>query len=218
MTYTTSDKVAGYLQRDVFSTSTIPTKATVDNFISWSEGEIERITLTAWRSIQITEEYHSMRMRRKYRSVWSEPFVRLDHCPVIALDGATDKIEVWNGSSWVDYVASKTEGRGDDFWVNYEDGVIYFKRGMPIIPYHQGVKATYRYGFSSVKGWVEELATMMAGLQVCRFDKHSMVAGGGGSALDKEAINASIGRLEEEIKRRLDEKKWVTTKKRYGIL
>jgi hypothetical protein len=224
VTYCTSKMVFEYLQRTDtvatvkqtdFGTGTTPTKLTVEDYINRAESEINRHTGTAWMPITVTNEIHRMDFRPSRNVKQWRPQVILDYRPIRTLTVSTDKIEVYNGSSWAEWVATKTEGRNADYWVDYANGIIFFEKGYPIYPFNEGVRLTYRYGYSTVAGWVQELATMMAALRVIEFDRTRMVAAGGsGGNPDKPTTDGAISNLKSQIKDKLDEAKWLTNQDR----
>ena len=215
VTYCTAAQVAAYLQRAAFSGSTTPTSTIVEGYINQAESEINRHTGTAWMPVTVTNEIHRMDYRPSRNVKQWRPQVALDYRPIRTLTVSTDKIEVYNGSSWVEWVATKTEGRNDDFWVDYANGIIFFEKGYPIYPFNEGVRLTYRYGHSTVAGWVQELAIMMAALRVIEFDRTRMIAAGGsGGNPDKPTTDGSIISLKSQIKDKLDEATWLTNQDR----
>lgn len=207
--------MAAYLQRAAFSGSTTPTSTIVESYINQAESEINRHTGTAWMPITVTNEIHRMDYRPSRNVKQWRPQVTLDYRPIRTLTVSTDKLEVYNGSSWVEWIATKTAGRNNDYWVDEANGIIFFEKGYPIYPFNEGVRLTYRYGYSTVAGWVQELATMMAALRVIEFDRTRMIAAGGsGGAPDKPTLDGSIISLKEQIKDKLDEAKWLTNQDR----
>ena len=175
-TYTSAENVQGLLQRSTaFSTTTQPTLAQVETIIERKEGIIEKRTNHAWQSKTITKEYHDMPW---YNYEWGTGVkVFLNHRDVKTLDTAEgDKIEIWNGSSWEDWVASsgRTEGRASDYWLDYGLGILFLKsytwsiRSVPI-------RVTYRYGTTTVASEVEELATKMTAIDLVIGDDRSVL-------------------------------------------
>ena len=214
VTYCTSDQVAEYLQRDDFSTTTTPKKTTVEDYIYRAESEINRHTGSAWMPITVTEEIHRFVYKPSRNiKIW-RPEITLDFRPIVTLVEDTDILGVYNGSEYIDWISTKTEGRNDDFWVDYKNGKIFFERGFPIHSYNEGVRITYRYGHSTVAKWVEELAVLMAAKNVIEFDRTRMIAAGGSGGIDKPSLDASIIHLKNEIKDKLDEGKWIVNKDR----
>ena len=220
VTYTTSDKVAAYLQRTAFSGSTTPTSTTVESYINYAESEIERATGSAWREVTATDEIHRMRHRANRRRPLRYPYVQLDKRPIVTLVSGTDYLYVWSGSAWVDWVATKTEGRDGDYWVDYQEGTVHFVKNFPIVNWHDNIKATYRYGHSSVEGWVEEICTMMAALKVLQMDSGVTVSneGGGSDSVQLSTQDSRISNLDAEITRRLDEAKCTIRARKHTIL
>lgn len=214
--------MAAYLQRSAFSASTTPTNTDVDMFIEWSQGEIERKTNQAFQAITVSNEFHTIRYvggasrRRNYTFMINKPYIVLTKSNVRAFTSGTDYIYVWNGSAYTDWVANKTEGRDEDYYVDYNEGVIYFMKNFPVIPYSENVKVTYRYGESTVPSWAEELCTLMAAKRVLEFDYGRVISseGGSGDEVDLPRISDRIAALNEEITIRLDENRWLNRKKK----
>ena len=221
VTYTTAAKVAAYLQRPAFSVSTTPTSTTVETYITWAEKEIERRTNYAFQVVTETDEIHVMKVvGRSYRHQYlNKPYIVLNHTPVRTLTAATDYLYVWNGGAWVDWVATKTEGRDKDYWVDTKNGYIYFMSGYPLVAYPDNVRVTYRWGDSTVASWAEELATMMAAVRVLEFDQDRVISaeGGSGDSVDFPRLDTTLSSIKAEIEKRLDENSWLNRKRRFVI-
>ena len=158
--YCTANDVAAFLQVDDFSGSTTPTSTDVEAFIDMAEGRIEELTNHAWSTAKartVTDE------RARVQTVRSNAInvrgrIQLAHYPILSLAGASGAtLKVWEGSAYVDYVASKTMGssvtdvNGRDFWVDTERGIIYIENYAThnmLNSSPQGVDAyvKYRYG------------------------------------------------------------------------
>ena len=158
--YCTSSQVASFLQVPSFSGSTTPSGGHVDDFIDMAEGRIEELTNHAWSTAKartVTDE------RARVQTVRSNAInvrgrIQLAHYPILPLAGGSgDTLQVWEGSAYVDYVASKTMGssvtdvNGKDFWVDTERGIIYIENYAThnmLNSSPQGVDAyvKYRYG------------------------------------------------------------------------
>ena len=158
--YCTSSQVASFLQVPSFSGSTTPSGGHVDDFIDMAEGRIEELTNHAWSTAKartVTDE------RVREQTVRSNAInvrgrIQLAHYPILPLAGGSgDTLKVWEGSAYVDYVASKTMGssvtdvNGKDFWVDTERGIIYIENYAThnmLNSSPQGVDAyvKYRYG------------------------------------------------------------------------
>lgn len=147
-TYCTPANVASFCNivddegdRAVFGTNPpTPTQAEVEDFINEAEENIEKTCQTAWgtRLLQKTDEWHD------YFYDYLESSIKLELGDVITFDTAEgDKLEVWDGANWIDWIATLTEGRDDDFYVDYRLGKIYFHNRRPSYR-KNGIKVTYR--------------------------------------------------------------------------
>lgn len=163
VTYTTGTHVANLLQLGrVFTTTTIPTVSEVERIINRKEDFIDNKTGHAWRTTTITQEY--VIPNRNYTYGTGVKF-KLSHRKIKNFNSDSgDKIEVWDGSSWVDYVATTTEGRANNYWADYTNGIVFImdRRGY----FENGVRFTYRYGDTIVDKTVEDIATKLAAIDV----------------------------------------------------
>lgn len=163
-TYTTNAKVAAFLGLPAFSANTIPTDSQVDAFIYRSQDYIDMRTKHAWRSTTVTDEYYDN------KEVYEDGFLKvyLNHRKIRTLaTGSGDKLEVWNGSSWEDWVAAgsgKTEGRANDFWVDYTNGILFINVSGSYVS--NALRMTYRYGDSTVPFDIEQAATLLTAIDV----------------------------------------------------
>jgi len=171
--YTTAAKVASFLSltdgagaRLTFSADTLPTDTEVDQWINNAEDEIDRGMNHAWRSTSISTEYYDYD---------GSGLLHLKSWPVQgAFESGTDLVECWNGSTWYDLVANKTEGRGNDFWVDYDQGVIYFLAYAPMVG-KRSIRVTYVHGESAVPGWIEKLCNKMVAIVMYMNDDYSIL-------------------------------------------
>jgi len=176
MTYTTSDKIAAFLQTSAFSSSTIPTSTVVGTWIGWVDSEINSYTKNSFTTTTITKEYHDIRTFTYDYEGFIEIQLRRKNIVTFATISG-DKVEVWSGNSWVDFVATKTVGRGGDYWVNEEDGVLYIKQAY-FTNLRDGIRITYRYGLQTVPGDVEMAATMLVAAKIVQNDIRTLTPAG----------------------------------------
>jgi len=211
LVYATADQVAAYMQRAAFTTLTTPTLATVQLMIKASEDEIDKRLQTAWRMVKVTEEF-SMLTNELADPWWTgPPGLQLGHVPVrafpsftIGITTYTSKLEVWNGTTFVDWAATKTAGRGSDYFLIPEIGRIHLCRGFPWYIYQGGIRVTYYYGHATVPYWVNELCMMLVSVSIMRNDHSSMIAAGGVAELDVIGMGERVRSLEGEIARRVE--------------
>jgi hypothetical protein len=171
-THTTANNAAVQL-RSFFNYDSEPDVSTIERMINDAEDEIDRKTHHAWRSTTVTREYHHRPRRRA--SIWPGTAISLHHRTITNFTSGTDKIEVYDGSdtsrTWTDWVATKTEGRDDDWWCDYEDGIIYLKAWY--IRHETGaVRVTYRYGESTVPKDIRKCCAMMVAVELLTQEQH----------------------------------------------
>jgi hypothetical protein len=207
VTYTTPQKVSSQLRlidqttqaRLVFSADSDPTLDEVEISINRAEDRIDRETSHAWRAVSIANEYHSMH-RSAYDSYQRAFPVYLKHRALNTLVSGTDKIELWNGSEWIDLVLianGYTEGRADDYWIDYNQGVIYI-RHPHAFRLDMGVRVTYRYGESSVPGDIEEACTKLAAIAIADTNEYSITLPEG---VGEYGIASKIDKWTEDVNR-----------------
>lgn len=196
--YTTSDKVAELLQLNVFDGSSTPTKVQVETIINRKEDFIDARSGHAWRIKTITKEYLTPATRYK---LGTGIRFKLRHRNITTLASGTDKLEVWDGTNWVDWVATRTQGRGNDFWANETEGAVYLNTRQI---FEDSVRATYRYGESSVSGVVEEIATKLAAIDVLTmYDPLTNFTEDGGTVnMSKEQ---KVNQWKEDVKNQMSE-------------
>lgn len=174
--YCSVEDVQGFLQLSSgFSTSSVPTKASVEARIEEAEDFIDNFTGNAWRSVSVVNEYHEFGVVGSVYDYSSGFPVFLNHRNVKALDsGEGDKVEVWDGGSWVDWLSSdsREEGRSKDFWLRYEDGVLYIRNysKFPIM-----VRVSYRFGESVVPKDIRKACILLVCIDLVESDDRSVL-------------------------------------------
>jgi len=158
-TYTTVDNVAEQLgfPAGYFTTTTTPTTAAVEKFITRSEDRIDSRTGHAWREKTVNNEYTRASSLRRYEMGMR---FNLIHRSIRTIS----KLEIWENGGWNDWVANKTEGRDEDYWLDYKHGAVFLLNIHRVAPH--GVRVTYTYGETTVSGGIEDCATMMAAMKI----------------------------------------------------
>jgi hypothetical protein len=125
----------------------IPTEPDVESVILDVEDEIDMFCKKSWRPIRVVNEYKTMDDTWRYNIGQA---YTLDYQHVLQFDKTKgDSIQVWlyTGSNWTEFLGVYQEGRGLDFWCDYEQGVLYFHTRRPIRK-EKAVKLTYRVQYS----------------------------------------------------------------------
>jgi hypothetical protein len=194
-TYTTAEKVGDDLGK-TFTTSSSPTILQVESWINRYEDYIDDKSGHAWRSVSITDEYVNPTSAHIYGT--GVPF-KLLHRKIQSIE----KFEIFDGSAWIDLVATGTEGRTNDYWVDETNGVIYSRSRRRF--FKSGVRVSYTFGDVSVSGTVEDLCTILAQIKVLRRqDKVVTFADDGGSSVSIPR-DRKIDSLKDEAKDLFDE-------------
>ena len=156
--YCSDNEVARFLQVPHFSSSTFPLDSTVEEFINMAEERVDQLTDHAWataRAKSVTEERARIQ-RVMSNSVNDRGRIQLRHYPILDMASGTDKLHVWDGGNYVEYIANKTGDdtitnvSGKDYWIDKERGTIYlnsYNQFNLLSDAPSGVTAyvTYRY-------------------------------------------------------------------------
>lgn len=181
--YVTSAQVFAFLQlgnnsdfegKNDFDINTIPTKLQVEEFIEENEDFINQETMHSWKEITVTNEVHHLEIPHYQFRDGSE--IYLLHRKIKTLDSNSgDKLEVWNGSEYEDYLTTKQEGRNRDYWVNEELGVIFIKSYPFYLPRTLGVRVTYRFGETTVKKDIQQACKLLTARDILESDDRSVL-------------------------------------------
>ncbi len=208
VTYTTALRVASLLRlidpntqvRLALSENSDPTLLEVEALINEAEDYIDEQTHHAWRAVTVTNEYHDLEALYSGMYRYELP-VKLNHRSIRALTSGTDKIEIWDGSTWKDLVLTANgyvEGRANDYWVDYPHGIVYFCNTKPQWANH-GVRMTYRYGESAVTKSIEEACTKLAAMNVLETEDYKIILPEGGT--DRYGIMSKVESWKKDVQR-----------------
>ena len=215
--YTTPAKVAAQLRlidqstqaRLDFTSSTDPSLSEVERYIMEAMDYIDRKTHHAWRETQVTDEYYDIvNHTRRYRR--RDVPLHLKHRDINTFVSGTDKIEIWDGDEWVDLILTAngyTEGRGDDYWLDYNQGVIYFVNEYPYYK-TMGARVSYKYGGSSVPGDIEEAATKIVNINIAETNDYTVGLDG---CSDKYAVSSKVESWQRRVNTILNNYKEIIT-------
>jgi len=206
-TYTTVRKVENFMGLTTLTDSTNPTIEQVVELINKAEDEIDYRTNHAWRErysgtdsgLDHTANYEYHDIVFPYENKTGRA-VYLKHRKVKSLNSSEgDALSVWDGSEWVDWLSDYTEGRDEDYWLDYEQGILYLKTR-----YSKGIKKLrikYRFGESSVNRLVEDVATKMVAKNLLLFGSRVAIVPEGSAGLKYQQ---RIDILQKDIDTKLD--------------
>tara|TARA_Y100000593_G_scaffold83553_1_gene157588 strand:- start:21 stop:692 length:672 start_codon:yes stop_codon:yes gene_type:complete len=173
--YTTHGQVSDFLQLDAFSGSTTPTNTQVELMIENNETFIDEFTDHAWSN-------------GRYGTATKEPLVvqevtattiayrgeiSVDHYPIAAVQN----LYVWDGTQYIDYVASSDYSAGTftnplsgDYWIDLDNGKIYLKEYATVdvssAPTGTQAYATYTYGTASTPADIRKATVLLTAADV----------------------------------------------------
>ncbi len=200
VTYTTVDNVAKLLGITIDATTT-PSDTTTEMLINWAEDYIDNYTGHAWREKTVSNELHNL--NPIYDTLTVGAPVVLNYRKIKTFDSTSgDKIEVWNGNDYEDYVSTKTEGRANDWWCDYERGIVYLKNLMFFRTW--SVRVSYRYGEATVPYDIQEAATLLTAISILQQDDRSVMLPDGATNI---SYSDKISRWKERVKEILDARK-----------
>ena len=134
--------------------------------------------MNAWRELTVTNEYHTIEYPEiRYEGV--KIFIQNRNTKTFD-SGEGDKLEVWNGSEWEDYLVTRTEGRTNDYWVDEEDGILWI-RTYSRLKRTFDVRLTYRFGENNLKKDIRKACIRLTAIDILQSDDKSILLPEGSS-------------------------------------
>ena len=197
---------------DGFAFDTNPSEEEVKDFIVENSARIDKETGHAWRERKVEEEYHDLEGLYYY---WAGTPIHLQKREVrTPMDSSKgDKVEVFDGNEWEEWVGSSTytEGRGDngDYWVQETEGTLHIYRRSLWFEKYRGLRISYRYGAEVVPKDVQMACAKLTAADLIRTDLFGdlLPAGSQNSVNPTEAAK----QLEEAAWKGLDRRSEVRT-------
>ena len=187
-----------------FTSSTVPSKSTVEQYIMEAQSYIDMQTRKSWRPNYETEEYHQFNLNG-FKLDRPDAYKILD-------------VKIWNGANW----DSKRQGRTKDFFLVKDTNMVHFSRyfllparftsyNAPVWRLGGGeftmpVKVTYLYGRdiqTDVRqgGIVQDITKMIAATEVA---KNADFGGLVVSGMDRYDIGSRISSWQTNIDDTID--------------
>ena len=187
-----------------FTSSTVPSKSTVEQYIMEAQSYIDMQTRKSWRPNYETEEYHQFNLNG-FKLDRPDAYKILD-------------VKIWNGANW----DSKRQGRTKDYFLVKDTNMIHFSRyfllparftsyNAPVWRWGGGeftmpVKVTYLYGRdiqTDVRqgGIVQDITKMIAATEVA---KNADFGGLVVSGMDRYDIGSRISGWQTNIDDTID--------------
>ena len=196
--YCTHSDVSAFLQVGAYAdggSATPPTQAQVETFINMTEQYIDEYTNHTWHSSRYKTVTKEPLNFQKYRvtSIGWRGRSQIKHYPLASLTN----LYVWDGSQYVDYVASGSYSAGSftdplsgAYWVDDTNGYIYIKTlpsfSLGGAPNGVGAYATYTYGTSTTPASVRKAATLLTSADVVANQDFGLTVGEGPTGMSNE--------------------------------
>jgi len=201
--------------------ATTPSSEEVYELISQAEQYIETRTRTAFRLKTVTEETHHWPMYQYRPQDWLDGLmIPLNHRMVRyveATDGSKilssadgDKLEVFSGSDWDDWLTTFTGGRSRIHALDPVRGVI-FLRSFYRLRVRFAVRITYRYGFDTVPADIRRATALLTAAKLLETED-SVVEIPGGGDLNIVPVETRSKRYQEEAEKIITKymEPWIT--------
>ena len=187
-----------------FTSSTVPSKSTVEQFIVEAQSHIDMSTRKSWRPVYVANEFQQFNLNG-FKLDKADPYKVLH-------------LKIWNGAGW----DIKTQGRINDYFLVQDTGMVQFSRyfllparftsyNAPVWRWGGGeftmpVKVTYLAGRdintdSRQGGTITDIAKKMAAIDVTR---SADFGGAVVSGMDRVDLGTRAAAWEEEIADKLD--------------
>ena len=207
VTYCTSQDVANLMGLSADFNSSTPSKTFVESLINMQEDYIDDVTNHAWRTTTITNERHHLKIEDVFWRYYTGITVQFAHRRIKDLDtNEGDKIEIWNGSEYEDYVTNREEGQDKDFWVDYENGILFVKTRPLFLPRPFAIRLTYRYG-DDVKADIKMACMMLTAGIVLEGEDRSVLLPEGTTNVD---YNSKINAWRKQAERIIENRKEIS--------
>lgn len=170
--------VSSYLQIDAFhATDTTPTISNVESIITSNEQFIDNYTNHTWHSSRFTgnavTKEPAVIQEVTTSTVAYRGEMSLEHYPIAAVQN----LYVWDGSTYVDYVASGSHTAGSftdplsgNYWVDTDNGKIYLKEyaTVDVNSAPTGIQAyvSYTYGEASTPADIKDVCILLSCIDV----------------------------------------------------
>lgn len=127
--------------------------AVVEDWISVVQEQMDDELNTSFESTSITNSYYDYKKERSFYKIklWKKPIISIDSLEI-------NEAEASDTADW----KTLTEGYGEDFLVDTDNGVIIILDEDLGYDDYQNVRVSLTYGYSSVPLLAERLATLLA--------------------------------------------------------
>lgn len=146
--YCQPEDVAEFFDKyDNFTAETNPSRQEVIRRIRAESNWVDSFTGHAFRERRVENEFHNLDGPYRWRSGTPISLSRRDIRTPFDSDKG-DKIEVWDGNEYTDFVAEEQyeEGRDGDYWIDSSTGMLHIYRRYVFWERYMELRISYRFG------------------------------------------------------------------------
>lgn len=202
--YTTVREVQRFMRLPTVTDSTTPSIEEISNLIKTMQDDIDHQTGHAWRKrfsgthsgSEQTSRFEYYDLDNYFEFHTGRP-VYLKHRFIYTMDSTEgDALGVWDGNAYVNFLSTKTEAREDDFWFDYDRGILFLSQRWGITK-ALGVQIKYRYGERFLNNIVQKICVRMVAKELLYGENRSpFIPGGENSAISQ---SVKLDKWEKEI-------------------
>jgi len=187
-----------------FTEDTTPTAKQVNRMIEEWSAYIDRQCGHSWRNNKVKDEIHDLSGQYNF---WTGRPIKLGkrdiRTPLDPEQG--DKLEIWGGDQWEDWVADtgREQGRDGDFWFDAGSGMLYIYRRI-VWQNKAVIRISYRYGKNQVDPQIRQACAKLAAADIIMTDQYTMNVPGTDAA---PASERAAEQLKEDAERIIQERK-----------
>lgn len=193
--YCDSMDVASYFDKyDAFDTDTDPSELEVIRRIEAETDWVDSHTGHAWRPRRVENEYISLGgytgQQTYYWRAGSPLKLQKRDIRVPFDENEGDKLEVWEGGGWKDWVSdpNKEYGRDGEYWVEQPTGMLYIYRRQIFFRRHKEIRVTYRYGKDKVPPTIRDVVAMRVAAHFLESQQYRVTTPGNEDAPDATSV------------------------------
>jgi len=188
--YCEPEDVVIYFDRfEDFDSETTIKRDRVKRQIASKSSKIDTYTGHAWRERTMENEQKSLHGTYRWNSGIEIKLTRRDiRTPLDSEKG--DKLEVWRGNEYEDWVASDKykEGRDEDYWIEPSTGILHIFRRKTFFSRYRQLKLTYRFGKDIIPADITEACAKLVAADLMESDFYRYTTPGNEEAPDAERV------------------------------
>jgi|Deesub1362A_J573_1020465.scaffolds.fasta_scaffold00327_16 hypothetical protein len=173
----------------------------LSSLITEKMGYVNRLSNMCWNgeTETVTERHDITKFKGGYYFGLLGIPIHLQHSSVKTVSS----LKIFNGDEYEEWIGNKTEGRGKDYYINYQEGIIYLNR---LMFWYGGeeVIVTYTYGRDDLPYYIKELTRLLVVRDLVVNERKMFALPEGYEGISfrdmLDWLNKRIGELEEMVR------------------